>query len=69
MKSTIKITIEANGDKFSLNLAPSLFGKFSVKVGRTPSKKHRIATLTEVFELLRVWTVKHAQTSNLNRSK
>jgi len=59
MKSTIKITIEANGEKFTLNLAPAFFGKYFVKVGRTPSKKHRISTLTEVFEILRRWTVKN----------
>lgn len=60
MKSTIKITIEANGHKFSLNLTPMLFEKYLVKIGRTPSKKHRLSTLTEVFEILRKWTVRHA---------
>ena len=57
-KSDFKIIIEANGKRFSLNCKRNLFNKYSVKVGRSRSKKMPLATITEITELARKWIVK-----------
>jgi hypothetical protein len=56
-KSDIKIIIEVNGKRLSLNCQEWLFGKYRVKNGRSLSKKKPIATLTEIFEEGRRWAV------------
>jgi hypothetical protein len=56
-KSTIKISIEVNGERLSVNLSPYIFGKYRVKVGRSYSDKVPVSTLTEVFNLCRKWVV------------
>jgi len=56
----IRIKIEVGDKKFSLTLTPCLFGKYTVKIGRSHSTKHKLITITEVFNLLRKWTVENA---------
>jgi len=56
--SDIKIIIEANGRRFSLNCKRNLFNKYSVKLGRSRSVKMPLATITEITELVRKWLVK-----------
>ena len=58
-KSPLKITIECNGKKFSLNCSPVMFDRWRVKNGRSWSKKVGLVTLTEIFNLARKWTVKN----------
>ena len=57
-KSDIKIIVEANGKRFSLNCRRCLFNKYTIKVGRSKSKKMPMATITEITELMRKWIVK-----------
>ena len=56
-KSNIKIIIEVNGKRLSLNCSETLFGRYRVKNGRSISKKKPIATLTEIFDDGRRWVV------------
>lgn len=56
-KSDVKITVEANGKRFSLNCRHIMFKKYEVKVGRTKSKKP-LSTITEITSLIRQWIVK-----------
>lgn len=60
IENTIRIKIEVGEKKFSLNLKPVMFGKYSVKVGRSHSTKHGLLTITQVFDILRKWTVANA---------
>ncbi len=59
-KSLIKITVQVNEDKLSLNLSPLYFrsNRFSIKTGRSKSQKIPDATITQVFDILRRWVVK-----------
>ena len=59
-KSLIKITVQINEEKLSLNLSPLFYqsNRFSVKTGRSKSLKVPDATITQVFDILRRWVVK-----------
>ncbi len=54
-KSLIKITVQVNEDKLSLNLSPLYFrsNRFLVKTGRSKSHKIPDTTITQVFDILR----------------
>jgi len=57
-KSDIKIMVEANGNRFSINCRRHLFNKYSIKLGRSKSIKNGLLTITEITELTRKWLVK-----------
>jgi len=57
-KSNIKIIIEANGKRFSINCRRNLFNKYRIKLGRSKSIKTGLLTITEITELTRKWLVK-----------
>lgn len=57
-KSDLKITIEANGKRFSLNCEKLLWNTYRVKVGRSRSVKMPMATPTQIFNEARKWAVK-----------
>jgi hypothetical protein len=54
-KSELKITVEANGKRFSLNCRRVLYKKYTVKVGRSKSTKIPLSTKTEIMSLISEW--------------
>jgi len=54
-KSELKITVETNGKRFSLNCRRCLHKKYIVKVGRSKSKKIPLSTKTEIMSLISKW--------------
>lgn len=58
LKSDLKITIEMNKRRFSLNCVRGPWGRYHIKRGRSWSRKTPDATLTEIFEMCRKWAVK-----------
>lgn len=56
-KSQIRITVEANGERFSISGEWMLNGRYRVKRGRSISRKMPDATLTEIFNEARKWSV------------
>jgi len=57
-KADLKIAIEANGRRFSLNCERLIDGSYRVKRGRNVSKKRPCETLTKIFDEARKWAVK-----------
>lgn len=59
-KSFIKITVQVNDEKLSLNLSPLLYrpNRFLIKTGRSKSLKIPDATISQIFDILRRWVVK-----------
>jgi hypothetical protein len=57
-KSELKIIVEANGKRFSLNCQRCLHKKYSVKVGRSKSTKIPLSTKTEIMSLISKWVTK-----------
>ena len=56
-KSDVKIVITAYGKSISLNCEEILFNRYRIKKGRSLSMKMPDATMCEVFNLARKWTV------------
>jgi len=54
-KSDLKITVEMNGKRFSLNCRRIMYKKYAVKVGRSKSKKIPLSTKTEIMRLISEW--------------
>lgn len=59
-KADLRITIETNGQRFSLNCERMMHDQYRVKRGRTVSRKMPVATLTEIFTEARKWAVRNA---------
>ena len=56
-KSDVTLVVTAYGESFSLNCEEVLFNRFRVKRGRSLSKQMPDATLCEIYETARKWTV------------
>ena len=57
-KSHLKISVEANGRRFSLNCRRCMHKKYTVKVGRTKSTTLPLSTKTEIMKLISEWITK-----------
>jgi len=57
-KADVRITIEANGERFSISAHRALGRRYRVTVGRTWSRKHPLITITEIFDLSRRWAAR-----------
>lgn len=55
LKPDLKITVEANGQRFHIGAVRMLDGRFHIKRGREWSKKLPYATLSEIFAESRKW--------------
>ena len=62
IEADVKISIHVRGKRFSLNCIEMADGRFAVKRGRFLSEKMPSATITEIYEAARKWTVSGLRT-------
>jgi len=53
----IKISVQVEGEKFSITCHHIFGGRFRVKMGKSWSEKVGLLTVTEIFDLSRKWVV------------